>query len=263
MVTDALIMGGMATGDIVKETVRAFKAGADVLLWSPIEAAEAIEQAILSGEIPMSRLEDALARIEKLRDFKEEAAKMKEPDVPDSRFADETMRTIISGGIHLARNDLGLLPLKETIREILLVDVTNRYDNESTEMLREELATYGYHVTVKATEIYDIPSRVCWQKDIDKLSESYDLVIFNVNMGYASTWDEGYMLIWASHLFGKDKKLIVNYGSPYFMEDYFPEDPTYIEMNCDPSREAVSELVKKLAGRSEFTGKSVLRRLVR
>ena len=260
VVTDALIMGGMATGDIVKETVQAFKAGADFLLWPPMEAAEAIEQAIVSGEIPMSRLDDALERIAKMRSFKAEVLKKSQPATPDSTFADQTMLEIISGGIYLARNDLNLIPIKEAVKNILLIDVTNSYDNESTEMLKEELQTYGFCVDVKATDIYDIPSRVCWQKDIDQLYESYDLIIFNVNMGYASTWDEGYMLIWASHLFKKEKKLIINYGSPYFEEDYFPQDPTYIEMNCEPSKEAVSELVKKLVGKSEFTGQSVLRK---
>ena len=260
VVTDALIMGGMATGDIVKETVRAFKAGADFLLWPPIEAAEAIEEAILEGEIPMNRLDDALARISKMRSFKEKVLKEKQPVVPDSKFADQTMKEIISNGIYLARNEKKLLPIKESVKDILIIDVTNRYDNESTEMLKNELLAYGYNVTVKATDIYDIPSRVCWQNDIDQLYENFDFVIFNVNMGYASTWDEGYMLIWASHLFGKDKKLIVNYGSPYFMEDYFPQDPTYIEMNCEPSWEAVSELVKKMVGKQEFTGTSVIRK---
>ena len=260
VVTDALIMGGMATGDIVKETVQAFKAGADFLLWPPIEAAEAIEQAILSGEIPMSRLDDALERIEKMQNFKKEVLQNRQPATPDSKFADETMLEIISSGIYLLRNDINLLPIKKDVKDILIIDVTNSYDNESTDMLRKELQDYGFNVDVKSTDIYDIPSRVCWQKDIDNLYDSYDLIIFNVNMGYASTWDEGYMLIWASHLFGKDKKLIVNYGSPYFEEDYFPEDPTYIEMNCDPSREAVSALVKKIVGKSKFVGTSVLRK---
>lgn len=40
VVTDALVMGGNGTGDYVRETVQAFKAGADLLLWPPVEAAE-------------------------------------------------------------------------------------------------------------------------------------------------------------------------------------------------------------------------------
>ena len=66
------------------------------------------------------------------------------------------------------------------------------------------------------------------------------------------------MLIWASHLFDKKKKVIVNYGSPYFAVDYFPEDPTIIEMNCAPTPETVKMLVDGLLGNMEFKGKPVL-----
>ena len=77
VISDALIMGGNATGDLVKETVQAFKAGADILLWPPVEAADEIERQILSGEIPMSRLDDALARIERMESFRMKALEEK------------------------------------------------------------------------------------------------------------------------------------------------------------------------------------------
>ena len=87
--------------------------------------------------------------------------------------------------------------------------------------------------------IYDVPSRVCWQADIDKLQADYDLVIFSMNAHFVSQWSVAHMLIWASHLFDKKKKIIVNYQSPYFAVDYFPKDPTYIEVNCSPIKETV------------------------
>ena len=54
------------------------------------------------------------------------------------------------------------------------------------------------------------------------------------------------------------KKLIVNYGSPFFASDYLPEDPTIIEMNCSPTKETVKMLVDGLFGDIKFTGKSIL-----
>ena len=66
------------------------------------------------------------------------------------------------------------------------------------------------------------------------------------------------MHIWTSHLFDKAKKIIVNYGSPYFASEYFPEDPTFIEMNTTPTKETVKMLVDGLFGDIEFTGKSIL-----
>ena len=257
VVTDALIMGGMATGDLVKETVQAFKAGADLLLWPPVEAAEAIETAILNGEIPMSRLDDALERINKLKTFREESLKKNEYDKPDADFVNKKLIEIAGHGICQLRNDANILPLKkEKYNKILIIDVTDK-ENKSSDLLREEIERYGIKADVKR-EIYDEPSRVCWQDDIDELQAQYDLVIFNMNAYFVAEWSFTHMLIWASHLFNKNKKVIVNYGSPYFAIDYFPEDPTFIEMNCNPTKETVEMLVKRLFGEIEFTGKSII-----
>lgn len=257
VVTDALIMGGMATGDLIAETVQAFKAGADLLLWPPVEAAEKIEEAILNGEIPMSRLDDALSRIERMEKFRNKALADKVYATPDAAFADKKLVEIAKHGICELRNDINLLPLsKEKYKKVLIVDVTDE-DEVSSKLLRNELNSRGIEAEVKR-DIYDVPSRVCWQADIDKLQSEYDLVIFNVNAFFVAEWSVPHMLIWASHLFDKKKKVIVNYRTPYFAEDYFPEDPTFIEMNCSPTKETVKLLADGLMGKIQFTGKSLL-----
>ncbi len=260
VVTDALIMGGMATGDLVAETVQAFKAGADLLLWPPVEAAEEIERQILSGEIPMSRLDDALARIERMENFRNKALEEKKFDTPDVEFVDKTLLEMAKNGMCLLRNEKNILPIsKEKFNKVLVVDATDE-DEFSSELLRKELESRGIKAEVKR-DIYDVPSRVCWQADVDKLQAEYDLVIFNFNAFFVAQWSVPHMLIWASHLFDKNKKVIVNYGSPYFADDYFPEDPTIIEMNCNPTPETVKLLVDGLVGEMEFTGKPVLTKL--
>lgn len=262
VVTDALIMGGMATGDLIAETVQAFRAGADLLLWPPVEAADKIEELILSGEIPMSRLEDALTRIGRMEDFRNQALKTHSYDEPDAGFVDRVAYETAEHGICLLRNKIALLPLqKEKYQKILLVDVADTDGSISggSMLLQEELKNRGFTVDVKR-DIYDVPSRVCWQADIDRLQAEYDLVLFHVNASFVAEWSVAHMMIWASHLFDKQKKIIVNHGSPYFAVDYFPEDPTYIEMNCGTTTETVKMLVDGLQGELEFTGKSALTR---
>ena len=266
VVTDALIMGGMATGDLVAETVQAFKAGADILLWPPVEAAEAIEKAILDGEIPMSRLEDALARIERMENFRNKALENKAYDEPDAKWADTMKGEIAKHGMCQLRNEIGLLPLSaEKYKNVLVVDVTDENcvvsdpDPVSAKLLKEELERRGIKATVRR-DIYDVPSRVCWQSDVDKLQDEYDLIIFNLNASFVAQWSEPHMLIWNSHLFDKKKKVIVNYASPYFANEYFPEDPTFIEMNCSPTKTTVKMLVDGLLGEMEFEGKPVIDR---
>ena len=257
VVTDALIMGGMATGDLIAETVQAFRAGADLLLWPPVEAAEKIEELLRSGEIPMSRLDDALTRIARMEAFRENALRDDIAEPPDPVFADDFGRSLTAKAICLLRNDRNLLPLDASAKpSVLIVDGTDDDDRNSAGFLRDALTRRGLNVDIQR-DIYDVPSRVCWQNDIDALQASYDVVLFNMNTTYG-TWSVPLMLIWASHLFRKEKKIVVNYGSPYFAYDYFPEDPTFIEMNCSPSPDAAEALAARLLGEVPFTGHSVL-----
>lgn len=258
VVTDALIMGGMATGNLIEETVQSFKAGADFLLWPPVEAADRIVEALESGEIPMSRLDDALERINKMRTFRENALANHTYDEPSADFVNKTSENMIKNGICLLRNDIDMIPLNpENYKNILIVDVTDESDNGSSKLLQDELKSRGIETEIQR-DIYDVPSRVCWQDDLDELQSGYDLVIFNVNTSYATTWNVPFMLIWASHLFDKKKKLIINYGSPFFAGTYFPEDPTFIEVNNGPSKTSVKAVADRILGIEEFTGKSVL-----
>lgn len=256
VVTDALIMGGNGTGDIIAETVQAFKAGADLLLWPPVEAAEVIEEKILSGEIPASRLDDALNRIQKLESFRNEALRNKTCDTPDASFVDKTKCAIAKHGICLLRNQTGLIPLSaQACKKALIVDITDQ-DSLSSALLKAELEKRGVFASV-VRDIDEKESQVCWPNDIKKVSSGYDVVILNVNAFFVAQWSSAHMLIWASHQFDKKNKIIVNYGSPYFASEYFPEDYTYIEMNTTPTPETVKMLVEKMFGEEEFTGKSI------
>lgn len=258
VVTDALIMGGMATGNLVEETVQAFKAGADVLLWPPIEAAERIEELILNGEIPMSRLDDALSRIQKLREFRNKALTEVKVEAPDAEKANQIAKTIISNGICEYKNKIGLLPLnKETVKKILIIDAGEKEDMKPSLLLADALKKVGFSVDVKR-DIYDVSSNVCWQSDIDELQASYDVVIFSVNTSYLTDWGKPFMLIWASQLFDKKKKIIINYGSPLFAEDYFPDEYTIIEVNASPTATSTAFVAEGIIGKRKFTGKKVL-----
>ena len=56
----------------------------------------------------------------------------------------------------------------------------------------------------------------------------------------------------------KKKKIIVNYGSPFIITDYFPEDVTIIETNSQPCAETVKAIADGLFGDMEFVGKPVI-----
>ncbi len=255
VVTDALIMGGMATGDLVAETVQAFKAGADLLLWPPIEAADAIVQAIENGQIPMSRLEDALERINKLRVFRDDALAKKTAQKPDAEFVNTTAENIIRRGVCLRRNDIGLIPINEKCKKFLILDATD--DRTSAENLCKEFINRGYEADIDRV-IYDTEFRVCWQDDFDKLQEKYDIVIFAINAEIRK-WGEPMMLIWASHMFDKNKKIIVNFSSPFYADIIFPEDPTIIDANSSANKAAIEMIADGITGKANFEGKPAVK----
>ncbi len=257
VVTDALIMGGNGVGDYVAETVQAFKAGADLLLWPPVEAADVIEEKILNGEIPMSRLEDALSRIERMEEFRRKAIGNNSCHKPDATFVDETLERIAKNGMCLLRNKLGLIPLDtKKYKSALIVDITDD-DKFSANLLKDELESRGIKAKVER-DLIDRESFVCWQEETKAYAEGYDLVIINLNAHFVAQMIDSHMLIWASHHFEKKNKVVINYGSPYFATDYYPEEMTYIEANTTPTKETVKMIVDGLLGETEFTGNSVI-----
>lgn len=70
VLSDALTMGGFIKwyGDQTRAEVECFKAGTDMMLWPSLGYLDAVEMAIKNGEIPLSRLEDALERIVLMKD---------------------------------------------------------------------------------------------------------------------------------------------------------------------------------------------------
>lgn len=251
IVTDALIMGGMATSDLVAETVQAFKCGADLLLWPPMEAADRIVEQLEKGEIPMSRLEDALSRIERMRAFRANALANQSYDQPDPAFATEVSEQITRDGICLYKNKLGLIPISKQTKRILILDATS---GAPSKILQQELTARGFSVDV-TNDIYDKQFYVCWQDDIDAISAKYDLVILNADPSVTDdTHNAIYMMIWASHLFDKKKKIVINYGKPFVALNYFPEELTMIEANTYPSQVAIKSIVDGLVGEMEFKG---------
>jgi beta-N-acetylhexosaminidase len=65
VMSDALNMGGAAGyyQNELETAVQAFKSGVDLVLWPSLAYMDEIEKRIISGEIPMSRLDDAVERI--------------------------------------------------------------------------------------------------------------------------------------------------------------------------------------------------------
>lgn len=177
---------------------------------------------------------------------------------PDAAWVDQAGAEINRNGLCLLRNRRNILPLKpERCRKILIVDVTDENRRRSSELLKDELERRGFQAVVMR-DIYDVPSNVCWQEDIDALQNQYDIAIFNMDMAYATAWNVPFMLVWAMHMFDGRKKIVLNYGSPFFADTYLPEEATYIEVNADACEATVSAITDRLFGEAPWCGRSIL-----
>ena len=253
VVTDALCMGGLASGDQVMDAVNAFKSGADFLLWAPMEAGERIVEMIEAGEIPMSRLEDALTRIWRVR----QALGMTDSDrkeMPaDKALVDDTFLEIQRRAIALERNSDGILPLRpDKTRKILLI--ANTPDEGGAEKLQplcEMLRARGFEVDFRRYLLS------CWEDQIKEMTEGYDLVMQLISVPFTvGVFPDCASTTWAFHLVPKEKRMVVNFSLPYFFDDYYPEDHTFVNANQTVQKDSLELLAKTLTGELPFEGKT-------
>jgi beta-N-acetylhexosaminidase len=148
VVTDALDMGGVTVryppGEVA---VQSILAGADVLLVPPVldAALEAVRDAVASGRIPMSRLNEAVTRVlrakaklglnkSKLVDLDALASKFDRPEF------DRAALDIADRGVTLLRDNQHILPLNAaTVQRVLLVAVSGDNDPYPAGNLENEI----------------------------------------------------------------------------------------------------------------------------
>jgi len=148
VMTDSMGMAGITSGYTIEQaSVMAIRAGADLLSLSPDldRAMAAIKSAVLTGEIPESRLDQSVARILRL---KHRYGLFANPFV-DAEAADEIVGSqdhweselgVARAAVTLVQNTSGFLPLNLTPgQKILLVTVQS---NETTTDAATRFASY-------------------------------------------------------------------------------------------------------------------------
>ncbi|MBE6645308.1 MAG: hypothetical protein E7612_08040 [Ruminococcaceae bacterium] len=259
VVTDALTMGGCTVGSQVEEAVAAFACGADILLWPPVEAGDRIVEEIEAGRIPMSRLDDAIERIQRLYDklgiTLEEKDRERMPADPD--FVEKTFKEINEKGITLIRDELGNLPLNKN-RSKVLIDLIaseskkNDADEkiEGAEIIADMLKKEGFSVDIKWNYVNFI------DKSLNEELKPYDYVIIMLDapISIGATRD-CFNSAWTVHLIPDEKKVFLNFASPYFIDDYYPEEKTFVHIGAPISPDRARAAANAILGKSKMTGK--------
>lgn len=256
IVTDAMTMGGCGTENGIEDSVAAFACGADLILWPEEEVGDRIVEEIEKGNIPMSRLDDAIERIQRLRERLGMDKGNRVKAEVDPTFVDTTMKTILQEGITVLRNELGNLPLDPNRKKVLVVPVVIKEKSEEKEralrcgeifgdILKE--AGFDVHVTERAKAWDQLNARKI-HEPFDYLIHLYDIP-FPLNMGGS----------WSTQLMPMAKKVGISFSAPYLFEDYFAREKTYVQMNCGLNEHSARAAAYAVLGKTEMVGKMAIK----
>ncbi len=256
VISDALDMGGFAGWYKTRERaeIECFKAGCDMLLWPSPKYIDNLVEAVENGYIVETRLNDAVNRI---IEMKEKLGILNSPNIPhnlsisEKNLVAKTQKDTSEKSVTLLRDTNKVLPILPSVgKKVLLIPVTHYKPalNEALN-LKKELEARGFEVAYHEELMSD-----------DELKEFVEQADFNIYALFSRSFrpvgpidfnsDEA-MKIARCINYGKEKTIIVSFGSPYFINQYFERADIYINAYSmlEPS---VKAFVRALVGEIPF-----------
>lgn len=264
IVSDAMSMtGACACMEEEKLAVEFIKAGGDIVLFPLFKDFERIKNAVLSGEIPIERINDAVFRVIRLKDnarlFEDQSKILEGIDLEANLEELEKLATeIAEKSLCVVRDYSKELPLKLNKGDkILLVNLKRdaqkargAYDRE-LDTIEQELQKRGFE-----TVTFINPGR----PDIKAHSDAA-VILINCKI---SSWDyiggtlrigwEQLAPFWRGEVLKHPHVIFTSFGDPYKLHD-FPYLKNYINAfsYSDATQKA---FVRAILGEIPFSGKS-------
>lgn len=267
VVTDSLGMGGFHGWYDTHEQseIEFFKAGCDMLLWPSERYSDNLEKAILSGEVPVARLDDAVTRILRVKQraglFDAGFEQIQKLSECDRSFVAQVQKNCAEKSITLVRDQVNHFPLNPVSTPRIGVVVVTEHAPAKLEALelKNEFIKRGFQVNY-----YDEGEGNPLNRD--ELFKYCDVVIYAFfsrpfrPKGFIDF--VGYRASLVGYAFNPDgavdKTIFVSFGSPYFGDQYLEKAQTYVNaysmLGC-----AVKAFVRAACGEIEFQGKSPVR----
>ncbi len=264
IISDATLMGGLESWGARKEWLpEVIENGCDMILFTTTLADDlaTLEQAIESGALSPSRVDEALIRVlglkAKLKLNRTSSGDCISIDVIDSADHREVMQQLSDLSPTLIKNVNHVLPIDTSrVKKILLFKEENVNPLGGGEAFRlridELLEKEGFDV-----KVFNPAS------DSLSIASEFDLIIYAVAQESQLTKSHIYLDWGKMHggtlpamkrLWWDTPTVIVSFGHPYYLLDA-PRVPCLINAYT-PTPEVQMSVVQKMLGRSEFTGKS-------
>jgi beta-N-acetylhexosaminidase len=264
VISDALEMGGFQQyyATRISSQLACFAAGCDVLLWPDLAYMDSLEAKINRKEIPISRINDAVARIwalkEKLGLFEKDHKFFGELTDKDKEFAMQTEKKIAQKAITLIANRRRSLPIKPAKGKRILFcivtpDATKDREVKKFAITFKALRNLGFIVdTAFHSSFVNPPLK---ETDIyDRMIFAFKREIFNPFSSTILNDTESFM-VWTISSLPPDKVLTISYGDPYVHNRYFERAGASINAYCDDPQTQLA-VVEAITGQIPFRGKS-------
>jgi beta-N-acetylhexosaminidase len=221
---------------------------------------DTVEARINRGEIPMSRLDDAVKRVWAMRErfnfIKKSDSLFTEMTQADKDLVFETGSKLAEKAVTLLEDRNNDIPLTaEKCKKILLMPISYEDKGKTFEFTKKELEKRGFEVDMLVS-----PHFYQWGWRIDSLY-TYDKVFICFEnryfhpIGTPFFKDHEAFGVWTANMLDPNKRIAVSYSNPFLVNFY--EEIASMKVNaysCDSfSQRAV---VKALCGEIPFTGKS-------
>lgn len=248
IITDALNMGAVASrykaGELDK---KAFAAGNDIMLFSQgvSEGKKLIQQAIDSGEIPQSRIEESVKKILLtkyylgLPNFKKISTNNINSDLNNESHA-QLSEKLYANALTLLKNDQRLLPLQknETVYYVPLEEAPYK-------TFASELGNNINLIVKKANEISSIPSGakviVGFHKDNSTAYKPYKISAASKAV--------------LSKLSGNTKVILDVFGSPYALMDIDIQNIPAVLVSYENNEYSQKAAAKAFTGQTKINGR--------
>ncbi|WP_207420369.1 glycoside hydrolase family 3 protein [Desertivirga brevis] len=266
IVSDAMTMGGFRGWypDQLEGEIQSFLAGVDVLLWPSYQFMDTVEARIKRGEIPIARLDDAVSRIWAMKlkygllSKNNQLIRQMSPEEREVSFS--TARSIAEKAVTLVRDRNSVIPINPgTTKKILVIAVTTesrKGGDGGLHVLKNfagALEKKGFSVDFQRNLLYETQG---WNEDVTK---KYDKIIVAVvrqthtPFGPLQLYDDEAQTAWGVNAMPKDKVIVVSFGSPYILNEYFERVNTCINAYSN-GPEMHNAVVKVLTGELKAEG---------
>ncbi|WP_159949405.1 glycoside hydrolase family 3 protein [Polaribacter septentrionalilitoris] len=260
IMSDALNMGGAAGyyENEIETSLAAFKAGVDMVLWPTLKFMDSLEVRIKRGDIPMSRLDDAVERIWGVR---EQYGLLNKKENIFYAISEDENKTIQKDAQDIANNAVTLLTDKSKIplkvsenKRIAIVNISHENRSNDLQFTQKLLQNKGFEVDT----ILHNPSFLDWGEKLnffdkyDKVLVAFENRYFNP-LGASLLKDKEALGVWTMGMLPQDKIIAVSYSNPYYVNFYF--ENAYIRINAySLDKFSQKAVVDALTGAIPFKG---------